>query len=87
MKPYRVSYRVSMWLDTSPESLAQEQARIFYGVQARVPDTPAWRHLHTEGEPCLFDTPEEASMFIDLLLLDDADSRPIRINSDRTEGR
>lgn len=67
-------YRMSQWLDTSPESLARPQARILYGVQARSADFSLWCHVHDAGEVCLFDDMEECGMFIDLLRLSDAPS-------------
>jgi hypothetical protein len=69
-----MSYRMSQWLDTSPESLAQKSANIFYGVQER--RDGRWGHLHDDGEPCLFDNIDECGMFIDLLRLADRESPP-----------
>lgn len=62
-------YRITQWLDTSLESLAQEQARILYGVQER--RDGLWGHLHDGGEPCLFDNLDDAEAFIDTMRLAD----------------
>jgi hypothetical protein len=66
-------YRGVCWLDTSPESLARDQAHILHGVQCKMPSFTGWRHLHDNGEPCLFESEDERSMFIELLRLSDRD--------------
>jgi ligand-binding SRPBCC domain-containing protein len=72
-------YRGATWLDTSPESLRRDQARILYGVQIKMPGFTGWRHLHDDGEPCLFEDEDDRSMFIDLLRLSDREEFKSRL--------
>lgn len=69
-----MGYQMTQWLDTtSHESLAQEHARILYGVREH--REGRWGHLHENGEPCLFEDRDEAGMFIDFLIYADQDAR------------
>lgn len=57
-------FRMTQWLDNSDEAMAQPNATILYGVQAKHPEWPSWRHCHVNGEPMVYPTREEASAAI-----------------------
>lgn len=51
--------RVSLWVDTSKESMAKNEADIWFGIQANV-SPGKWAHVAENGEALLFRTEEEA---------------------------
>lgn len=51
-----MKFRISQWLDTSDDEA--EEYPIKYGVQAH--QDGQWKHCHEDGEPLIYDTPEEA---------------------------
>lgn len=57
-------YRISQWLDTSPESLAKPEADIFFGVQTQVIRRGPWLNVMIGGQKQLFKTYEEAEACI-----------------------
>jgi hypothetical protein len=60
MKTTYPKYRVSSWIDTSPESFAKPEADIYYGVQTMRAPRARWLHAARDGKALFFKTPEEA---------------------------
>jgi hypothetical protein len=54
-------YRVSQWIDTSPEAMDQEQATIVFGVQTKREQGGKWMHVAKDGKALFFDSAEKAS--------------------------
>jgi hypothetical protein len=54
-------YRVSQWIDTSPEAMELEQARIVYGVQTKRGKDCKWMHVAQGNKAMLFDSADKAS--------------------------
>ncbi len=61
-------YRASTWIDTSEESMAQEEPTLRYGIQRQTAKGGKWLHVSIDGKNvALFDTEAEAAAKCDEL--------------------
>lgn len=61
-------YRASRWIDTSEESMAQEEPTMRYGIQRQAAKGGKWLHVSLDGATvALFDTEAEAAAKCDEL--------------------
>jgi hypothetical protein len=86
MKTKFPKYRVSHWLDTSPESMNKPEADIWYGVQTQRETRGPWMHVSINGVRQLFKTAEEADACIRRLQAGDSE-KPSAAPSNGDYGR
>ena len=61
-------YRVSQWIDTSPESMSEPEPTIRYGIQTKRSHSGQWLHCGSNSGLLLYDTEEAAQEMCDQLV-------------------
>lgn len=79
MKNKHPKYRVSQWLDTSPESMAKPEADIWYGVQTQREPRGPWMHVSINGTKQIFKTAAEAAACIQQCQEDNMPASPVTL--------
>lgn len=65
MKTTYPKFKVSQYLDTSPESLSKPEADIYYGVHIKLDKGRAWLPVGNSQGPFTFKTQAEASELLE----------------------
>ncbi len=65
-------YRITQWLDTSKDAMADAVGTIMYGIETRRTDGGQWMKCATRSGPLLFNSTSDAAEVIERFKVMDA---------------